>query len=349
MNKDLNKNQTFLSALTLSFVMICGLFFVSYFFDDQVTNLEFVVLFVVFFSFVYLFLYFLRKKQIENLRIQIYNQIIKMRNPKEVIRPLNWKKSDVSVEINKVLHDWSNESKEEIGHLKQVEIYRREFLSNVSHELKTPVFSVQGYIHTLIDGGIEDPDVNLHYLNKASKAIDRLISMVDDLESISRLESGELIVEPRTFDILDLVRDVSESLEFQSKEKGIEIQVDALTDKKFYVYTDKELVRQVLVNFIVNSLKYGVKKGITKVRLTETPDKIIVDVEDNGIGIEKSHLPRLFERFYRVDKSRSRDQGGTGLGLAIVKHILEALGESVQVDSEVGKGTIFTFSLPRSK
>lgn len=281
--------------------------------------------------------------------MQIYKQIIKIRNPKEVIRPIDENRVSVSDEINKVLYEWSNESKEEIDHLKQVEIYRREFLSNVSHELKTPVFSVQGYIHTLIDGGIDDADVNMHYLNKASKGIDRLISMVDDLESISRLESGELIVEKRTFDLLELAQDVVESIEWQSKERGIKIEVEAPVNISFYVYTDKDLVRQVLVNFIVNSLKYGVKDGCTIVRLTESEDKILVDVEDNGIGIEKVHLPRLFERFYRVDKSRSRDQGGTGLGLAIVKHIIEALGESVNVDSEPGKGTRFTFSLPRSK
>ena len=281
--------------------------------------------------------------------MQIYRQILKIRNPKDVIRPIDENRVNVSNEINKVLYEWSNESKEEIDNLKQVEIYRREFLSNVSHELKTPVFSVQGYIHTLLDGGIEDTDVNIHYLNKASKGIDRLISMVDDLESISRLESGELIVELRTFDLHDLAHDIIESVELQSKERGVTIKMETNEDKPFYVYSDKDMVRQILVNFIVNSIKYGVKDGVTKVRLTESDDKVIVDVEDNGIGIEKVHLPRLFERFYRVDKSRSRDQGGTGLGLAIVKHILEALGEGVQVDSEVGKGTRFTFSLPRSK
>ncbi|MBL7924210.1 MAG: sensor histidine kinase [Bacteroidia bacterium] len=284
----------------------------------------------------------------ENLN-QIYKHILRLRNPKNVVRPPDKSSSDITTQINSILIDWSNESKEEIDHLKQVENYRRDFLSNVSHELKTPIFSVQGYIHTLIDGGIDDPDVNLHYLNKASKSIDRLISIVDDLESISRLEAGELIVEYRTFDLGELVRDVVESLEFQAKEKNIKLEVSASPDKPIYVYADKDMVRQVLVNLLVNSVKYGNAGGLTEVRFTEDEDKVIVDVADNGIGISKLHLPRLFERFYRVDKSRSREQGGTGLGLAIVKHIMEAHGENIHVNSEPGQGTVFTFSLRKSK
>lgn len=340
---------TFIVASLLSFLLVTLDVLLAYSFDLKLALNFYLASFFVMFLVTFILLKQLQKRFVQDNLLQIYKQIIKIRNPKEVIRPIDENKVNVSTEINKVLYDWSNESKEEIDHLKQVEVYRREFLSNVSHELKTPVFSVQGYIHTLIDGGIEDANVNMHYLNKASKGIDRLISMVDDLESISRLESGELIVEKRTFDLLELVQDVVESIELQSKERGVTIKIESLENNPVYVYTDKDLVRQVLVNFIVNSVKYGVKDGQTIVRLTESEDKILVDVEDNGLGIEKVHLPRLFERFYRVDKSRSRDQGGTGLGLAIVKHILEALGESVQVDSEPGKGTIFTFSLPRSK
>lgn len=340
---------TFIVACSLSVLLVTLDILLAFSFAIKLSANFYLASFFVMFVVTFILLKQLQKRFIQDNLLQIYKQIIKIRNPKEVIRPIDERKVNVSTEINKVLYEWSNESKEEIDHLKQVEVYRREFLSNVSHELKTPVFSVQGYIHTLIDGGIEDADVNMHYLNKASKGIDRLISMVDDLESISRLESGELIVEKRTFDLLELVQDVVESIELQSKERGVTIEIESLENKPVYVYTDKDLVRQVLVNFIVNSVKYGVKDGMTIVRLTESEDKILVDIEDNGLGIEKVHLPRLFERFYRVDKSRSRDQGGTGLGLAIVKHILEALGESVQVDSEPGKGTVFTFSLPRSK
>ncbi|MBK9400886.1 MAG: sensor histidine kinase [Bacteroidetes bacterium] len=284
----------------------------------------------------------------ENLQ-KIYKHILRLKNPREVIRPYTENRRDITSEINRILVDWRNESREEIDHLKQVETYRREFLSNVSHELKTPIFSVQGYIHTLIDGGIEDQNVNIHYLSRASKSIDRLISIVDDLESISKLEAGELIVEKRTFDMNELVRDVEDSLELQAKEKDIKLEVNYPADKAVYVFADKDLLRQVIVNLMVNSIKYGTRGGQTLTSFTDAGEKIIVDVQDSGIGIEKHHLPRLFERFYRVDKSRSRDEGGTGLGLAIVKHILEAHGETIQVDSTPGKGTTFTFSLTKSK
>jgi two-component system phosphate regulon sensor histidine kinase PhoR len=280
---------------------------------------------------------------------QIYKHIIRLKNPNEPIRAFEEKERDITSEINRILVDWSNESREEIDQLKQVEVYRREFLSNVSHELKTPIFSAQGYVHTLIDGGIDDSDVNILYLNKASKSIDRLIAMVDDLESISKLEAGELIVEMRTFDILDLTKDVIESLELQAKEKKVNLVLNADLDKPQYVVGDRDLIRQVLVNLMVNSIKYGKEGGQTEIRYADGDDKIIVDVEDNGIGIEKHHLPRLFERFYRVDKSRSREQGGTGLGLAIVKHIIEAHHQYISVASEVGKGTTFSFSVKKSK
>lgn len=280
---------------------------------------------------------------------QIYGHILKLRNPKEMIRPYKEDKRDITTEINRILIDWSNESREEIDHLKQVETYRRDFLSNVSHELKTPIFSIQGYVHTLIDGGIDDTDVNIHYLGKASKSIDRLISIVDDLESISKLEAGELPVESRTFDLNELVHDVEDSLELQAKERSVTLKIDHPADKPMYVFADKDLVRQVLVNLLVNSIKYGTQDGSTIVKYSDAGDKVIVDVMDNGIGISKLHLPRLFERFYRVDKSRSREQGGTGLGLAIVKHILEAHGETITVNSEPGEGTTFSFSLKKSK
>lgn len=284
----------------------------------------------------------------QNLQ-QIYKHILRLKNPKEIVRTFKENKRDITSEINRILIDWSNESREEIDHLKQVENYRRDFLSNVSHELKTPIFAIQGYVHTLIDGGIEDQDINMLYLNKAGRSLDRLISIVDDLESISKLEAGELIVECRTFDLNDLLKDVEDSLELLAREKNIKLLTDHPVDKPVYVYADKDLIRQVLVNLMVNSIKYGKRDGSTIVKFSDGAEKLIVDVVDNGIGIEKYHLPRLFERFYRVDKSRSREQGGTGLGLAIVKHILEAHGESISVASEKGHGTTFTFSLKKSK
>ena len=278
----------------------------------------------------------------------VYMFITRLRNLNE--RNFGWNENhQVEKAINFILLEWSSQSREAMDHYKQVESYRREFLSNVSHELKTPIFSIQGYIHTLIDGGIEDHDINMLYLNKASKSIDRLISIVDDLESISRLEAGELIIEQRTFDICDLTKDVIESLEMQAVEKNIKLYINEASEKPCYVYADREKIRQVFVNLLVNSIKYGKPDGQTEISFRDQGDLVYVAVEDNGIGVESYQLPRLFERFYRVDKSRSREQGGTGLGLSIVKHILEAHQQSIVAESEIGKGTTFSFTLKKSK
>jgi two-component system phosphate regulon sensor histidine kinase PhoR len=340
---------TIIASLILSSV-VTGLFYlvISLFFS-ALPVFGFVVLFMIVFLLSLASLKYLYSHYIFNNLNQIYRDIIKLKSPNEPIRSFNGQGTDITNEIQNILIDWSKESKQEIDNLKQVEIYRREFLSNVSHELKTPIFSAQGYIHTLIDGGIEDADINVLYLNKAAKSIDRLVSMVDDLESISKLEAGELIVEIRTFDITDLIHDVIDSLEMQSKEKKIKLNLTDDANKPVYVNGDRDLVRQVVVNLLVNSIKYGVQGGETIISYADGGDKIIIDIADNGIGIEKGHLPRLFERFYRVDKSRSRDQGGTGLGLAIVKHIIEAHNQYISVHSEVGKGTTFSFSLQLSK
>jgi two-component system, OmpR family, phosphate regulon sensor histidine kinase PhoR len=252
-------------------------------------------------------------------------------------------------EINRMLLEWEKGNKEEIVHLKELEEFRKEFLGNVSHELRTPIFTVQGYVHTLLEGGIDDAEVNILYLQKAAKSIDRLISIVDDLESISRLEAGELILELRTFDIDELIKDIIESLELKAREKNINIMLAAATPGSKYVYADKDRIRQVLINLLVNSVKYGKRGGQTVIKTSVTENVVTVNVKDNGIGIEKHHLPRLFERFYRVDKSRSREEGGTGLGLAIVKHIIEAHEQKINVESISGEETTFAFTLKRSR
>jgi two-component system phosphate regulon sensor histidine kinase PhoR len=288
----------------------------------------------------------LYRRFIYNQLTEIYGTVYRLRNPGLPV-PFKKEDADLTSEIRKLLNDWDAVSREEIDQLKQVENYRRDFLSNVSHELKTPIFSIQGYIHTLIDGGIEDPEINMLYLSKASKSTDRLISIVDDLESISRLEAGMLAVEERTFDLTDLAREAIESLELQSRDKKITFVIR--DEKPHYVFADKDMIRQVLVNLFVNSLKYGRQDGQTEVRISEAGDLVTTVISDNGIGIESNHLKRLFERFYRVDKSRSREQGGTGLGLAIVKHIIEAHRQQITVESEFGKGTDFTFTLRKSK
>ncbi len=298
---------------------------------------------------VWLFVYVqVRKIYFEKLKL-VYKNVLHLQNQSPDTSLDQERDLDYFGEINRMLKENAREQKEEIDHLKQMELYRKEFLGNVSHELKTPIFNVQGYIHTLIDGGIEDHDINLLYLNKAARSLDRLISIVDDLESISKIESGNLNLELRTFDICELTKDVLESSELMAREKRIHLYIKESCDKPHYVYADKDRIRQVMVNLLVNSIKYGKTEGFTEVRFYDYEDTIKIEVEDNGIGVEKHHLPRLFERFYRVDKSRSRMQGGTGLGLAIVKHLIEAHNQKISVHSEPGYGTTFTFSLKKSR
>ena len=283
----------------------------------------------------------------QSIRI-IYRNILQLKSNPAATIPRKIPDDKIISEINRIIIDWEKGNKEEIDHLKEMENFRKDFLGNVSHELKTPIFTIQGYIHTLLDGGIEDQEINMLYLQKAAKSIDRLISIVDDLESISKLEAGEMILENRTFDLNELIHDVIESLELKAKERNIEVLFDSGKQAHNFVYADKERIRQVLVNLLVNSVKYGKPNGSTRVIIEDHDDYLAVDITDNGIGIDKQHLVRLFERFYRVDKSRSREQGGTGLGLAIVKHILEAHQQKISVDSNPGAGTTFTFTLKKS-
>ncbi len=240
------------------------------------------------------------------------------------------------------------ERKKENQQHKKLDSYRKEFLGNVSHELKTPIFNIQGYISTLIDGGIHDDSINVEYLKRADKSVDRMIQIIDDLETISQLEIGTLELDIEKYDLTQQLRDILEALELQAKKQNIKLQLAKKSDKTIYVKADKFRIRQVLVNLITNSIKYGVSNGKTLITINLFDDQVIIEIKDNGIGIEEKHLARLFERFYRVDKGRSREQGGTGLGLAIVKHILEAHGETIDVSSKVNEGTIFTFTLKRA-
>lgn len=253
---------------------------------------------------------------------------------------------DIEV-LNDEIIAWTEERKNEIDRLKKLEDYRKEFLGNVSHELKTPIFNIQGYVFTLLDGGLEDETVNKDYLERAARSIDRMISIVEDLEAISQLETGELIIEPERFDITSLAKDIIDAEELRATTKGIMLSLPK-EQKPVYVFADRFRIRQVLVNLIVNSIKYGKEYGETKLLFHDLGNIISIEVTDNGIGMTMEHLPRLFERFYRVDKGRSRHQGGTGLGLAIVKHIIEAHHQTIQVTSKVDVGTTFTFTLPKA-
>ena len=233
----------------------------------------------------------------------------------------------------------------EINVLKDQDTYRKEFLGNVSHELKTPLFTIQGYILTLLDGALKDKSVRDKYLKRAAKGVDRLINIVLDLDLITQFESGIKIVDKKKFDIVELVQNVFDLIEIESEKSNISLIYDKNYSKPIYVFADEERILQVLTNLLVNSLKYGIDGGRTEVSLVRNDDKVLIKVSDDGIGVSKEHLPRLFERFYRVDATRSRKKGGSGLGLSIVKHIIEAHSENISVESEYGKGTTFSFTL----
>ncbi len=242
---------------------------------------------------------------------------------------------------------FADDNQLEFSKLQEQEIYRREFLGNLAHELKTPVFSIQGYILTLLDGGLEDEKVNREFLERASIATDRMVSLLEDLDGITRMESNTLKLDLNNFSIGDLTKEVIDSLEMKAAEKGIKLTYPK--EMNLHVHADRSKISQVLTNLIGNSITYGNDNGETNVRLFQMNDLILVEVADNGPGIKHKYLHRLFERFFRIEKSRTRNEGGSGLGLAIAKHIVESHKQSITVRSTVGMGSTFAFTLDAAK
>jgi two-component system phosphate regulon sensor histidine kinase PhoR len=255
---------------------------------------------------------------------------------------------DVLGDVNKKVVDWAEDRMAEIKDLRDKENFRKEFVGNVAHELKTPVFSIQGYILTLLEGALEDPNFNRKFLKKAAKSVERMTMLIDDLDTITQFESGILKLDLDKIDIVDLTREIVESREQEAELKKIQVKFNKPYDRPIMVMADAFRISQVLTNLITNSINYGKEGGKTTIRFFDIDEQILVEVEDNGPGIDPAHLPRLFERFYRVDKSRARHQGGTGLGLAICKHIIEAHKQTIDVRSEVGKGSVFSFTLKKA-
>lgn len=254
--------------------------------------------------------------------------------------------SDLS-EITTQVQQFATEKKIEIENLNDRETFRREFLGNVSHELKTPLFTVQGYISTLLDGAMKDKLVRKKYLERAEKGVERLIYIVEDLDTISKLETGVLNLDIKTFDIVKTIQNVFDLLEMKASKKDIIMLFDTKY-QPIMVIGDEEKMQQAITNLVVNSLKYGKEKGTTEVSIEDYQEnKVLIRFTDNGEGIERQNIARLFERFYRVDKSGARSEGGSGLGLSIVKHIVEAHYEKVFVESAFGKGSIFSFTLSK--
>jgi two-component system phosphate regulon sensor histidine kinase PhoR len=257
------------------------------------------------------------------------------------------KKENLLETVTEEISDWAESNRQEIERLEEVENFRREYLGNFAHEIKTPVFNIQGYISTLLDGALDDENVNRLYLERAEKSTERIVDIVTRLDEISRLESGEPHLEYSRFDVVALAREIADTFEMEAQAKGIKIRFKTKTPESLTVVADRKYIAQVIVNLVSNSIRYGSPGGWTRISFIDMFDKVMVEVADNGEGIAREDVGRVFERFFRTDVSRSREKGGTGLGLAIVKHILEAHGETITVRSELGVGSTFSFTLSK--
>lgn len=307
-----------------------------------------IISFLSIFLIVYLFVFFSLNKFIFEKINPIYKTIHNVNIPdKELWQDLEDK--DIIAEVKNEVLIWARNKTKEIAHLRQLEKYRKEFLGNVSHELKTPIFNIQGYLLTLLDGGLEDASINKHYLERAEKSINRLISVVNDLESISRLESGELKLNYSDFNIIKLFEESFEMHEMLAKESKIKLNFARTFDKPIRVRADRPRIMEAVDNLLVNSIKYGKSNGTALIDFMDMGDNILIEIADDGLGISEIDLPRIFERFYRTDKSRSREMGGTGLGLSIVKHIIDAHSQTINARSTLGVGSSFAFTLSKAE
>ncbi|MCU4187665.1 ATP-binding protein [Flavobacterium sp. HXWNR29] len=277
---------------------------------------------------------------------KIYDDVSLLENTSFRNQPITTDMATLTKEVQKFARD----KKLEIETLKIREEYRREFLGNVSHELKTPLFTVQGYLLTLLDGAMDDKNIRKKYLQRAEKGVERLIYIVKDLDMITKLETGDINLDVSKFNIIEVIQNVFDLLEMRASKKHITLTFDNKYAKPIWIIGDQEKVQQVVTNLVVNSIKYGKEGGTTEVGIEDlVNNKVIIRITDNGEGIEKQHIPRLFERFYRVDKSGARSEGGSGLGLAIVKHIIEGHNEKIYVESQFGVGSEFSFTMEKAK
>lgn len=304
---------------------------------------------VCFFVGIGVFSFFVLQYRVERF---IYRRIKKIYDDVSILDSTTFRKQPITTDmatLTEQVKKFATDKKLEIETLKLQEEYRRDYIGNVSHELKTPLFTVQGYLSILLDGGIKDKSIRKKYLERAEKGVERLIYIVRDLDMITKLETGSLNLDYSVFDIVEVVQNVFDLLEMNASKKNIILMFDMKYVNPVLVKADKDKIQQVLTNLITNAIKYGKEDGTTEISIEEiTHKKIIIRVVDNGEGIAKQHISRLFERFYRVDKSGARKVGGSGLGLAIVKHIIEAHDEKIFVKSEVGKGSEFAFTLEKA-
>ena len=282
----------------------------------------------------------------------IYRRLKKIYQEVSILNVNDLKRESATTDIDKLsksMQKFVEGKRLEIKSLTERDSFRRDFLGNVAHELKTPLFTVQGYILTLIEGAVNDKEIRVKYLNRANKGVERLVAVIKDLDMIARLENEGTSLNIEVFNILELIQNVFDLFEMKAKKRNISLKFDKVYEFPVFVKGDIEKIEQVLINLVVNSIKYGNPNGTTFVGVESYSDKkFIIKVIDNGEGIQKEHISRLFERFYRVDQSRSREQGGSGLGLSIVKHIVEAHNENILLKSTYGKGSEFSFTLEKA-
>ena len=333
------------ASLAIATILFLLLWSIQYFglITIQTSTLLFIVFFIWLSGFVLIFftirVYIYRKIKLIYKNIQNFEVISQKKRASMQRGNFEMVEKDVS--------DWAASRQKEIDSLKSLEEYRKNYMGDISHELKTPIFNIQGYVHTLLDGGLFDESINIKYLKRAANNADRLYTIVEDLEAISKLESGELMLKYEVFDIKTLTLEVFDDLEMKSKKRAIHLNLKKEAAQSIKVKGDREKIRRVLINLIINSIKYGKKKGTTELGFYDMEDRVLIEVTDNGIGIEEKHLKHLFDRFYRVDKSRSRSKGASGLGLSIVKHIMEAHKQTIHVRSTTKVGSTFSFTLSK--
>ncbi len=338
-----NFNPFKFSLLSSLYISIGAYFVINY--NDLSISVESVLISFVIFGLSFLILQLrVRKLFFERIR-QIYEDLEFETDSLIKTSPID---SDMN-SFSRDLEEFVKLKRTEIETLKKEGIYRKEFVGNVAHELKTPLFSVQGYISNLLDGAMDDKELLKKYLKRAEKSVDRLTFIIKDLDLITQLESSTLKLKVTSFDIIKLTEEIIEDLEISASKRNIKIIFNKNYDKQILVEADKNRIEQVITNLVSNSINYGSEKGTTEISFESNVEKIIVKVNDNGEGITEENMPRLFQRFFRVDVSRSRSQGGSGLGLAIVKHIIDAHNENIYVQSTVGVGSEFSFTLKKSK
>ena len=332
------KSALYISLFAAAFLAALMHFFLTIHWD-------FVIIFAIS---LFIFAFFVLQYRVERF---IYRRVKKIYDDVSLLDSTTFRNKSITTDmatLTREVEKFARDKKIEIETLKIREEYRREFLGNVSHELKTPLFTVQGYLLTLIDGAMNDKTLRKKYLQRAEKGVERLIYIVQDLDMITKLEVGDLNLNFTKFNIVEVIQNVFDLLEMKADKKGIMLMFDMKYIKPVMVYADKEKIQQVVTNLVVNSIKYGRENGTTEVSIEDlVNNKIIVRIKDNGEGIDSKHIPRLFERFYRVDKSGARSEGGSGLGLSIVKHIIEGHDEKIYVESKFGRGSEFSFTLEK--